>query len=170
MALKKTHHDLDVKHVACFVLTVSDTRTPKDDESGRTIVEMLEGGNHRISGYAVVPDDAAKVEGILFKAVNDLNFDVAIINGGTGISRRDSTFEAIDRILERKLPGFGEVFRFLSFEAVGPQAILSRATAGIYQGRLIFSIPGSPKAVRLAMEKILIPMLPHAVSEMRKER
>ncbi len=163
------HHQYDPKHVSCFVLTVSDTRTPQTDESGRTIIEHLKGEGHSIAGYTIVKDDAKKVIQTIQKAIKDASPDAIIANGGTGISPRDFTYEAIDKIVEKKLPGFGELFRHLSFGEIGPKAILSRATAGIILGKLVFSIPGSPAAVRLAMGKIILPILPHAMGELLKQ-
>jgi molybdopterin adenylyltransferase len=169
MKKKVGNQDLDPSSVACFVLTVSDTRSPKTDESGRTVVERLKGAGHVISGYNVVPDDAKEVSKTIRQAVDQLHLDAILVNGGTGISRRDATYEAIEGLIERTLPGFGELFRALSFEEKGPQSVLSRAAAGVYRGKILFSIPGSPAAVRLAMDKIILPVISHAVGELRKD-
>jgi molybdopterin adenylyltransferase len=169
--MKKTgNENLDPSSVACFVLTVSDTRTPRNDESGKTIVERLKGAGHVVTGYNVVPDEAREVVQTIRQAADRLHVDVMIVSGGTGITRRDSTFEAIEGLLERELPGFGEFFRTLALEEKGPSAVLTRATAGVYRGKLLISIPGAPGAVRLAMDRIILPIVPHAVGELRKSR
>jgi molybdopterin adenylyltransferase len=170
MRKKIESQDLDPSSVSCFVLTVSDTRTPKNDESGRTIVERLKGAGHVISGYNVVPDDAPEVARTIRQAAERLRIDAIIVNGGTGLSKRDATYEAIEKIIERSLPGFGELFRSLLHAERGPRALLSRAAAGVHQGKILFSIPGSPDSVRLAMDKVILPVLGHAVGELRKDR
>jgi molybdenum cofactor biosynthesis protein B len=168
---KKTDiENLDPSSVSCFVLTVSDTRTPKTDESGRTIVERLKGAGHVISGYNVVPDEAKEVVRTLRQAAEGLRVDAMIVSGGTGLTKRDATYEAIEKILERSIPGFGESFRSQLFLRLGPLALLSRAAAGVYRGKILFSIPGSPESVRLAMDKLILPVLGHAVGELRKDR
>lgn len=169
--MKKTgDRKSDPSRVACFVLTVSDTRTPKTDESGRTIVQRLKGAGHVVSGYNVVPDEAKEVTKTIRQVVDQLHLDAIIVNGGTGLSRRDATYEAIEGLIERSLPGFGELFRSLRFAEKGPEAALSRAAAGVFRGKILFSIPGSPASVRLAMDKIILSILGHAVGELRKER
>ena len=162
------HGHSDPKHVSCFVLTVSDSRRPENDESGRIILESLKGEGHQVVGYAVVKDDPSVVASTLKKAIMEVHPDIAIVNGGTGISKRDSTFEALEGLMTKKIPGFGELFRALSFEEIGPAAMLSRASAGIHRSSVIFSIPGSPKAVRLAMERLLLPQVSHIVGELRR--
>ncbi len=172
MNLKKRigSENLDPVSVACFVLTVSDTRTPKNDESGRTVVERLKGAGHVVSGYNVIADEAKEVTRTIRQAVDRLHLDAIVINGGTGITQRDATYEAIEGLIERELPGFGELFRSLSIAERGPKAVLSRAIAGVYRGKILFSIPGSPPSVRLAMDRIILPVIGHAVGELRKER
>lgn len=151
-----------------MVITCSDTRTPETDASGQLIRKLLEGQQHTIAAYHVVKDEPGQIE--LWVARGTLNEQVQaiIINGGTGISRRDSTFEAVDEMLEKRLDGFGEIFRYLTYQEIGSPAIMTRAIAGIIKGRVLFSIPGSENAVRLAMEKLILPELGHLVGELRK--
>lgn len=141
------------------MLTASDSRTPETDESGRIIRDLLAAAGHRIEYYEVLPDDPALIRQVLLQRLQDL--DAIIVNGGTGIAARDSTIEAIRVLLDKELEGFGELFRYLSYQQIGSAAFLSRALAGIAAGRIVVSLPGSPDACRLAMEKLLIPELPH---------
>ena len=154
--------------VACGVITCSDTRTPETDKSGKIIQDLLLGKGHRIAAYHVVKDEPKTVRTLIQQLSQDAALSAIILNGGTGISRRDTTFEAVDELLEKRLSGFGELFRFLSYEDIGSAAMLSRSTAGLYQGKIIFSIPGSSGAVRLAMEKLILPELPHIAGELTK--
>ena len=157
------HRAASPRTVACFVLTVSDTRTLETETSGRTIAIMLESAGHRVTGRRVVKDEPADVAAAVQAALDAGDAQVVITTGGTGIARRDSTHEALAGLFEKELPGFGELFRMLSFEAVGPAAMLSRATAGIVSGRAVFLLPGSEDAVRLAMERLILPELGHIV-------
>lgn len=154
--------------LGCGIITCSDTRTPETDKSGQLIRELLEKAGHRIGAYHVVKDEPADVRTLVQRLGEDHAVDALIINGGTGISQRDSTFEAVDGLLEKRLVGFGEIFRYLSYKDIGSAAMLSRATAGLYRGTVIFSIPGSSGAVRLAMEALILPELPHIIGEIRK--
>ena len=151
--------------VGCFVLTVSDTRTIETDSSGRAIREFLERAGHQVTGFAIVRDEPAQVTASVKQWLTDAATRVIITTGGTGITARDGTFEAVDALFEKRLDGFGELFRMLSFEQVGAAAMLSRATAGTYRGAVVVSMPGSPKAVRLAWEKLLEPELAHLAWE-----
>ena len=154
--------------IRCGIITCSDTRTPETDKSGQLIQELLNKQGHRIEAYHVVKDEPNDVRKLVQLLIQDDQIDALIINGGTGVSQRDTTFEAIDGLLEKRLPGFGEIFRYLSYKDIGSAAMLSRATAGLYRGKVIFSTPGSSGAVRLAMEQLIIPELPHIVGELRK--
>ncbi|MDT7043941.1 MogA/MoaB family molybdenum cofactor biosynthesis protein [Candidatus Nitronereus thalassa] len=154
--------------ISCGIITCSDTRTPDTDKSGQLIRELLTSQGHCIDAYHVVKDEPTEVQLLLQELGTHHSLGAIIINGGTGISQRDSTFEAVDGLLEKHLVGFGEIFRYLSYKDIGSSAILSRATAGLYRGKVIFSIPGSSGAVRLAMESLIIPELPHIVGEMQK--
>ncbi len=151
------------------VVTVSDTRTEETDVSGRLLRESLPADGHSIAFYRIVKDDAEAIHSALNQATGDEACDGIIFNGGTGIARRDTTFDVLDRVLEKRLPGFGELFRMLSYAEIGPAAMLSRATAGTYRNRIIISIPGSSAAVRLALEKLLRPELPHLVWELVRQ-
>jgi molybdenum cofactor biosynthesis protein B len=150
--------------IRCGVLTISDTRAPETDTSGAAIRAALEGAGHAVAQYAVVKDEPAQIVELVRTFIAS-GCQVIITNGGTGIARRDSTFEAIDGLLEKRLPGFGEIFRMLSYQDIGPAAMLSRATAGVCAGALIFCLPGSPGAVRLALDKLIVPELRHLVWE-----
>ncbi len=149
--------------VACYVVTCSDTRTPADDRSGDAIRALLKAHDHRVTGSIVVKDDPNAIAEVLTRIARDANTQVVVLTGGTGLSSRDSTFEAVDRLIEKRIDGFGELFRWLSFQEIGPAAMLSRATAGLYRGKVVFSLPGSEGAVRLALEKLILPELGHAV-------
>lgn len=140
-------------------MTASDTRTEDTDDSGRLIREMLTAAGHRVEYYEILPDDPARIRETLLG--NLARLDAIIVNGGTGIAVRDSTIETIRMLLDKELEGFGELFRYLSYTEIGPAAMLSRALAGVAMGKIVVSLPGSPDACRLAMEKLLIPELGH---------
>ena len=154
--------------ITCFVLTISDTKTPETDTSGTLIRELLAAGGHRVAGTAIVRDEPRDVERVVREACGRPDVQAVILTGGTGITSRDSTFEAVERLLDKRLPGFGELFRMLSYQAVGPAAMLSRAQMGIHQRRIVVSLPGSPDACRLALEKLLVPELGHLVREVSR--
>lgn len=145
------------------VLTASDTRTAATDESGRRIVELLEQAGHLVTSRQVVPDDLESLRSSALATLRGGNVDVLVVTGGTGIARRDQTPEALVPLFEKTLEGFGELFRARSAEAIGPLALLSRATAGILLGRAVFLLPGSPAAVKLAVEELILPVVPHLV-------
>lgn len=151
--------------VPLAIVTVSDTRTPETDVSGKLIRELAEAAGHDIVDYRIVKDEPDEV----LRVLNDFAAGPArliIFNGGTGIGRRDRTYDVISRIIEKPLPGFGEIFRMLSYEQVGAAAMLSRATAGVYRDKVVFSTPGSPNAVQLAMEKLILPEIQHLAWEL----
>jgi molybdenum cofactor biosynthesis protein B len=154
--------------VACAVLTVSDTRTAETDTSGAAIRERLEGAGHRVVFYRIVRDEPEQILALLEEIIDAREARVVLLNGGTGISHRDTTYDALARKLEKTLPGFGELFRMLSFQEIGPAAMLSRATAGVYRGRLVFSMPGSSNAVKLAMDRLIVPELEHLAWELTR--
>jgi molybdenum cofactor biosynthesis protein B len=154
--------------VPCYVLTVSDSRTPETDTGGRTIRELLEGGGHPLTGHAIVRDEPAQVADAVRARLGDGRTRVIITTGGTGITSRDGTFEAIDALLEKRLDGFGELFRMLSFSEIGPAAMMSRATAGTVGRAAIFVLPGSPDAVRLAMTRLILPELGHIAQQLSR--
>ena len=151
-----------------MIVTCSDTRTPETDTSGQLIRKLLEERGHTVVGYHLVKDEPAQIQLWIARGTTNDAVQAIIINGGTGISRRDSTFEAVDAMLEKRLAGFGEIFRLLTYQDIGSPAIMSRATAGVIKGRVLFSTPGSENAVRLAMEKLILPELGHLVKELSK--
>ena len=151
--------------VRCYVLTVSDTRTSETDSSGGAILELLASAGHEVVGRAIVKDDPSLVGGTIERQLANPDVQVIITTGGTGITSRDSTYEAVSGLIEKRLDGFGELFRMLSYEQIGPAAMMSRACAGLVAGRIVVALPGSEAAVRLAMERLLIPELGHLVRE-----
>ena len=151
--------------VRCFVLTISDTRTEETDASGRAIVSLLTDAGHEVVGRVIVPDEPADVRRVVEEQLASAAVQAIISTGGTGISTRDTTFETIDGLLEKRLEGFGELFRMLSFQEVGPAAMLSRACAGLALGKIVVALPGSENAVRLALTKLVVPELRHLVRE-----
>jgi molybdopterin adenylyltransferase len=159
------HHKSDAGAVGCAVITVSDTRTVETDGSGRRIQELLRDAGHRIEDYRIVKDEPEQIVTAL--RAMPVAAEVVIINGGTGLARRDTTYEAVQRLLDKEITGFGELFRILSYEQIGAAAMLSRATAGVAANHVIFSVPGSTAAVELAMIKLILPQLGHVVGLVR---
>jgi len=157
-------------HVRVAVLTISDTRTPETDTGGDTIDELMRGAGHEIVKRGIVKDDAARLRTELVDLLARPDVDAVITTGGTGISARDTTYEVVERMLDKRLDGFGEIFRMLSYEEIGAAAILSRAVAGAVGSKLVACLPGSRNAVRLAVEKLLVPELPHVVFELKKHQ
>lgn len=161
---EQAHKAAAPKSLPCRILTVSDTRTLKTDKSGRLIAELLEAAGHTIAERVVVPDDppaiAAQVQDWVAAGA-----PVILTNGGTGIAARDTTYEAICGLLDKRLDGFGELFRMLSYEEIGPAAMLSRAVAGVAGHTIVIAMPGSSGGVRTAMEKLVIPELGHLVQQ-----
>lgn len=160
------HPDLAETSVGCAVITVSDTRTLETDRSGQVIQQLLVEDNHRVLVYRLVKDEPTQIQAQLTELSLNSELDALIFNGGTGIAPRDTTYDAIAALLEKTLPGFGELFRWLSYEEIGSRAIASRAVAGTYRGKLVFSVPGSSKAVLLAMQKLILPELRHLVGQL----
>ena len=155
-------------HARVFVLTVSDTRTTENDTSGLAIRSLLDAAGHLIAGSAIAKDDPRRVAELVRQQAANSGVDAIITTGGTGLTSRDSTFEAIDALLTKRLPGFGELFRMLSYEDIGSAAMMSRASAGTIGKVVVISLPGSEKAVRLAMDKLVIPELTHLVQQATK--
>jgi molybdopterin adenylyltransferase len=156
------------KCLALAVLTVSDTRTIADDTSGALIVELMEAAGHRVVERAIVPDEPQFLRPLLETYSDRGDLDAVLVTGGTGISPRDQTYETISALLTKTLPGYGELFRMLSYAEIGPASILSRAIGGLMGDLVVLVMPGSRAAVRLALEKIIVPELPHLVREARK--
>ncbi len=154
--------------VRCYVLTISDTRTTATDTSARAIAELLEASGHEVAGRAIVKDDPDAIRAAIAAQLEGSTARVIITTGGTGITSRDSTYEVVSRLLEKRLEGFGELFRMLSYQEIGAAAMMSRACAGTARGKIIVSLPGSENAVRLGMTKLLIPELGHLVRELSR--
>ncbi len=159
------HPDAPGTTINCAVITVSDTRVVETDKSGQLIHELLRDANHAITAYVILKDEPTLIQDEIEKLRERTDVDVIILNGGTGIAPRDTTYDAVEKLLSKTLPGFGEIFRFLSYQEIGSRAIASRAIAGTCQGKLIFSLPGSSNAVRLAMEKLILPEIVHLVRQ-----
>lgn len=153
--------------VSCAVITVSDSRTPQDDFGGQYIRDALRAAGHEIHAYEIMRDELTMITERLRQLIEDRSCMAVVLTGGTGLAPRDQTFEAVTLLLEKTLHGFGELFRMLSFEQIGPLAMLSRAVAGVAGDTLIFSLPGAPAAVELAMQELILPTLNHAVALIR---
>ena len=158
------HPDTGKIAINCAAITVSDTRSPQTDKSGQLIQQLLLNAERAVGYYSIIKDEPKQIKSQL-QTLN--NIDVAIFNGGTGIAPQDTTYDAISSLLEKTLPGFGELFRYLSYKEIGSRAIASRAIAGTYQNILVFSVPGSSNAVKLAMEQLILPEMEHLVSQLR---
>ena len=151
--------------VNCAILTISDTRSVESDTSGQAIVELLEEDGHAVTARLLVPDDPDGIRAAFDSLLARADVQVVLATGGTGISRRDSTCEVVDGLFEKRLDGFGELFRMLSYTEIGPAAMLTRACAGVARGRIVFAMPGSEAAVRMAMRKLILRELGHLVRE-----
>jgi molybdopterin adenylyltransferase len=160
------HDRKDARTVTAAVVTISDTRASTEDPSGDLVAELLTAAGHSVKERRHVKDDASAIEQAI-DALVGADVELVITTGGTGIAPRDVTHEVVDALLDKRLDGFGEAFRRLSWDEIGPRAILSRATAGSIGRTLVFALPGSPKAVRLAMEKVILPVVGHAVGLLR---
>lgn len=153
--------------VNCAVITVSDTRSPDTDKSGQLLKQSLLEAGHAVSFYSILKDEPQEIHSQLQALGERTDIDAVIFNGGTGIAPRDTTYDALEKLLEKTLPGFGEVFRFLSYQEIGSRAIASRAAAGVYHTKLVFSIPGSTGAVKLAVQQLILPELVHLVTQIK---
>lgn len=162
--MSKTHGVTDAKNLAVEILTISDSRDLSNDEGGAILESRLCDAGHRVLGRHLVTDDPEKIRVAVTRLAGGPQVQAVLATGGTGIASRDQTLEAVAPLLLKELPGFGEIFRMLSFQEIGPKAILSRALAGVMEnGVVVFALPGSPKAVALALEQLILPVLPHAV-------
>jgi len=161
------HKERHGKSAGCFVVTVSDTRDEMTDQSGQLIKALLAEKGHQLAGYRIVKDEPFEIEALLKDALGRDPVDAIIVNGGTGISPRDGTYEVVSRLLEKRLDGFGEIFRFLSYQDIGSAAIMSRAVAGVAREKVVISLPGSRAAVDLAMRQLVLPELEHMISQLR---
>ncbi|MEW6775252.1 MAG: MogA/MoaB family molybdenum cofactor biosynthesis protein [Bdellovibrionota bacterium] len=167
-ATHEAHRHAGPRTVSFAVLTISDTRTPETDESGKTARGLIEKAGYTVARLDIVPDEAKRIGAWLLQAAKDRHVEAILTNGGTGISARDTTYEVIEKKIERPLPGFGELFRALSHGEIGSAAMLSRAAAGIFKGKPLFAVPGSPAAVTLALERLILPEISHLIGELRK--
>lgn len=163
---RQTDHER--QRVCCWVVTVSDTRDPASDTTGQYLQRALQGAGHAVARYTIVRDDETQITAQLEAAKADRAVQAVILHGGTGISRRDVTATAVKRQLDETIEGFGELFRFISYQEIGPFALMSRALAGVMAGKLVYALPGSENAVRTAVEKLLLPTLKHAAYELQK--
>jgi molybdopterin adenylyltransferase len=154
--------------VRCAVITVSDSRTLETDSGGKAVIDHLTAAGHSVVQREIIPDDPARMRPLLEALRERDDLDAILMTGGTGVTSRDQTYETVTALLTRSLPGYGEVFRMLSYQDIGPAAILSRATGGLIGRKVLLTMPGSPAAVRLAMEKVIVPELPHLVREARR--
>ncbi|MEM8734951.1 MAG: MogA/MoaB family molybdenum cofactor biosynthesis protein [Planctomycetota bacterium] len=161
------HRQAAPKALAFRVLTISDTRNLENDKSGKLIVERMEAGGFESLGRQIVPDEPGEIQAAVREMLQDPKLDVVLTTGGTGISPRDRTPEALEPMFDVPIPGFGEMFRVLSYDEIGPATMLSRATAGRIGSVLVFALPGSSNAVELAMDTLLVPELPHLVHHSR---
>jgi molybdenum cofactor biosynthesis protein B len=167
-AVPAEHKATAPRSIGCFVLTVSDSKTPDTDTGGALVRELLTKGGHTVAGHAIVRDEPTQVVALIRERCADPAIQAFVLTGGTGVTSRDSTFEAVEALLDKRLTGFGELFRMLSYQEVGAAAMLSRAQAGVVKGRALFSLPGSPNACRLALEKLILPELGHVVREVSR--
>ena len=168
MSAEEHHEQAGDAPVTVAIVTVSDTRTPETDKNKPYLEARLTELGHRIGGYRIVKDDTNQISDVLIEMARNASVQIILFNGGTGISQRDTTFDVISSRLEKTLTGFGELFRMLSYEEIGAAAMLSRATAGVYRGKLVVSMPGSTNAVKLAMEKLILPEINHLAWELTR--
>ncbi len=156
------------KQASCLILTISDTRTEATDASGKLMAELLEQNGHRVARKAIVPDEPEMIAALLREGIASDDVQAILCNGGTGISARDRSYEAVEAVLDKRLDGFGELFRLLSYQEIGSAAMMSRAVGGIAGNTAIFSVPGSKAAVELAMTRLILPELGHILWELSK--
>lgn len=164
------HKDKAHRSVRCAVITVSDTRTEETDTSGKKIKDLLTADSHPVVAYRILKDEPAQITAAVHALLDRADVDAILINGGTGIAPRDTTFEAIQGLLEKEISGFGELFRMLSYQDIGSAAMMTRATAGVAKGKVVVSLPGSTGAVELGMTKLILPELGHMLFLLRGER
>ncbi|KHF39333.1 MogA/MoaB family molybdenum cofactor biosynthesis protein [Halalkalibacter okhensis] len=157
------------KSVNVAILTISDTRNQEDDRSGQAIQALLQAKDHSIVDYQIVKDELLLIQEVIATWTDNNDIQAIILNGGTGFSPRDVTYEAVSQVLDKQMDGFGELFRMLSYEEIGPKALFSRAVAGSKQATAIYALPGSTNAVKLAMEKLILPTISHFTDELVKK-
>lgn len=162
------HRSQSPQSLSCAVVTVSDTRTVENDTGGQGVIDRLLSAGHTVAAREIIPDEPEQMRPLLIALAGRPEIDAVLLTGGTGISSRDQTFETVSQLLDKPLPGYGELFRMLSFEEIGPAAMLSRAVGGVMDRTVVLTMPGSPSAVRLAMERLILPELGHLVREARR--
>lgn len=162
------HRRSSPQRASCAVVTISDTRTPETDTGGQLIVELLEAAGHGVAERLIVRDEPIRLRYELTRLVSQPTVDAVLMTGGTGLSSRDQTYETVSQMLTKPIAGYGELFRWLSYQEIGAAAMLSRATGGLVGRTPVFTMPGSPAAVRLAMEKLIVPELGHFLRESRR--
>jgi molybdenum cofactor biosynthesis protein B len=167
-SVPREHRATAPRSIGCFVLTVSDSKTPETDTGGALVRELIAAAGHRVVGHAIVRDEPAQVAAVVREGCDNPAVQAFVLTGGTGVTSRDATFEAVEALLDKRLAGFGELFRMLSYQEIGAAAMLSRAQAGVVRGRALFSLPGSPNACRLALEKLILPELGHLLREISR--
>jgi molybdopterin adenylyltransferase len=168
MSSVEQHKSEAPRSVRCAVITVSDTRTSETDTGGRTVVERLTAAGHEVRQRHLIPDDPQRMRQYLQRFEEDPAIDAVLVTGGTGITRRDQTFETVSALLTKPLPGYGELFRMLSYADIGTAAMLSRAVGGLMGQLVVLTMPGSRAAVCLAMDQVILPELAHLVREARR--
>ena len=166
--IHKQHEAQGPQLVRCAVITVSDTRTVATDTGGQSVVDLLTAAGHQVVAREIIPDEPETMRPLVQTLGNRGDIEAILMTGGTGISSRDQTFETVSSLFTKPLPGYGEVFRMLSYQEIGPAAILSRAVGGLMGRKVLLTMPGSPTAVKLAMEKIILPELPHLLREAQR--
>lgn len=164
------HKQNTLENINMMVLTISDTRDEQTDKSGQLMMELIKSHNFNVKEYKIVKDEREQILSEVLEGIKRAEIDVIVTNGGTGLSNRDVTLDVMEQVIDKPIPGFGELFRMLSYEEIGSAAILSRAIGGIAKGTAIFSTPGSTGAVKLAMEKLILPELGHIMKEIRKDK
>ena len=162
------HREASVAQIPCAVITISDTRTLETDLGGKKILDLLNEHQHTIVERVLLPDEPTPIRTKVMEFANRRDIHAILLTGGTGISSRDQTFETISQLLDKPLPGYGELFRLLSYQEIGAAAMLSRATGGVVSQTVLLTMPGSPAAVELAMQKLILPELAHLVAQARK--
>jgi len=168
MSYAQHHSSAESLIARCAIVTLSDTRTEETDSSGAMAIRLIESADHLVTHYQIIPDDPGELETLLEMLLGIADVDAILTNGGTGISRRDQTISVVERLIDLPLPGFGELFRMLSWGQIGSGAMLSRALGGVARGKLLFALPGSTAAVELAMTKLILPEIGHLLHEVRK--
>jgi molybdenum cofactor biosynthesis protein B len=167
-ATHKEHESQGPKSARCAVITVSDSRTLENDTGGQTVSDHLTAAGHTIAHREIIPDEPSRMRPLLESLRQRDDVDVILLTGGTGIASRDQTYETVSSLLDKPVPGYGELFRMLSYQEIGAAAMLSRAIGGLLGGKVILTMPGSPAGVRLAMEKLIVPQIPHLLREARR--